>query len=218
MTSARRAFTILELVVVIGIILLLAALTVAVAVGVTSKSEARETQNALKLLDLAVGEWEVAADRKPTIGDGDRYDVETTGPGPGEDIEEHWVHDLLELLDRQPSSQGILAQVNPDFLVREQDADGEMVLKMVDAWDKHVWLILPYANDPALPDGSVTDLDADGTARLLIESQLGVCVARRICFVSAGPDGLFGDLTEPDGSPLREAVEDNVYSHEVIRP
>ena len=36
---------------------------------------------------------------------------------------------------------------------------------------------------------------------------------RRLRFVSAGPDGLFGDFNAASGSPLYEALRDNVYSY-----
>ena len=60
----RRAFTLVELVVVIGVILLLVGLTLSVSVAVIEQSERRETENVLRLLDMAMKEWEVTTDRK----------------------------------------------------------------------------------------------------------------------------------------------------------
>jgi prepilin-type N-terminal cleavage/methylation domain-containing protein len=60
----RRAFTLIEMVVVIGIIVLLAALTVAVSSTLTRKAEERQAEDTLRLLDMALQEWETAADRQ----------------------------------------------------------------------------------------------------------------------------------------------------------
>ena len=57
--TARRSpgFTLIELVVVISIILLLVGLTMSVGLAVRSKSETRQTENVLILLDQAVKQW-----------------------------------------------------------------------------------------------------------------------------------------------------------------
>mgnify|MGYP000110480133 CR=1 FL=1 len=61
----RRAFTLVEMVVVISIIVMLVGLTIGVSVILSRKSEERETESVLKLLDLAMTEWETAAERSP---------------------------------------------------------------------------------------------------------------------------------------------------------
>jgi prepilin-type N-terminal cleavage/methylation domain-containing protein len=88
----RRAFTLIEMVVVIGIIVLLAALTVAVSSTLTRKAEERQAEDTLRLLDMALQEWETAADRQISYGKPDeptagmRYDVpEDITPGDNND-------------------------------------------------------------------------------------------------------------------------------------
>jgi prepilin-type N-terminal cleavage/methylation domain-containing protein len=56
-SNRRGGFTLVELIIVIGLILLLVAITVSVSVGMLRQSEARETQNVLMILDNALEEW-----------------------------------------------------------------------------------------------------------------------------------------------------------------
>ena len=82
--AARHGFTLVEMVVVISIIVMLVGLTVGVAVILSRKSEERETESILKLLDLAMTEWETASERTLTFGINDQpfvgavYDIDET--------------------------------------------------------------------------------------------------------------------------------------------
>jgi prepilin-type N-terminal cleavage/methylation domain-containing protein len=60
-----RAFTLIELLVVIGIIVLLVALTVTVGFRVTGTGKAKQTEQALRVLDQALTEYISAAGRNP---------------------------------------------------------------------------------------------------------------------------------------------------------
>ena len=60
----HRSFTLIELVVVIAVVLLLAGITLSVSVAVVEHAELRRTDTTMRLLDAAVREWELAADRK----------------------------------------------------------------------------------------------------------------------------------------------------------
>lgn len=61
---ARRGFTLLEMLVVIGIIVLLASLVLAVSGSVARASEERATRNTLEILNAATEEYERALDRR----------------------------------------------------------------------------------------------------------------------------------------------------------
>ena len=52
----------------------------------------------------------------------------------------------------------------------------------------------------------------------LLEDKYGVALNRRICFISAGPDRRFGNLSATRGSPEFEATFDNIYSYTVGAP
>lgn len=66
-TAAVRGFTLLELLIVVGIIALLAGIVLAVSAAVLRRSEVRSMEAAMALLDQAVGEFEKARDQKITF-------------------------------------------------------------------------------------------------------------------------------------------------------
>ena len=55
----RKAFTLIEMLIVMSIIGLLAALTLGISSSVMRNSEIRQTENALKVLSMAMQEWEL---------------------------------------------------------------------------------------------------------------------------------------------------------------
>ncbi len=69
-TRVRRAFTLLELLIVIGIIVILASLVLAVSSTVIRASEDRATRNTLEVLNAAVEEYERTAERRITYKSG----------------------------------------------------------------------------------------------------------------------------------------------------
>ena len=64
----RRAFTLMELVIVVGIILLLAALALSVSTALLARTERQKMADTLSILDAAVREWEASNGRQLTIG------------------------------------------------------------------------------------------------------------------------------------------------------
>ncbi len=95
---------------------------------------------------------------------------------------------------------------------------------ILDAWDRPIYPTHPgplweYVNF-YLPQA-----DEDGTGRLYNEGAYGIARNRRICFVSAGPDGKFGVDGEFDSLPpgdvaeaMRTARADNIYSYQPMTP
>ena len=63
-SRSRPAFTLVEMTIVIGIVVLLAGLTLAVSVSVVQGSEMRQTKLTIQLLDTAIQDWELQADRR----------------------------------------------------------------------------------------------------------------------------------------------------------
>ena len=94
-------------------------------------------------------------------------------------------------------------------------------ITILDAWGTPIYSTHPGA--PAAP--GVQPVDADGTERTLNESYYGIARNRRVCFVSAGPDRLFGlyweftGLTGPElEEAIAEAMKDNIYSYQPEQP
>jgi hypothetical protein len=96
-------------------------------------------------------------------------------------------------------------------------------LVVLDAWGKPIIVLHPgwlFRNglDLTQPDldGTVRNpQDAAGIGRG-IEDRYGIAKNRAVCFMSAGPDGLYGDLG--GNAAEREAVQDNIYSYQVDLP
>ncbi len=222
--TARRSpgFTLIELVVVISIILLLVGLTMSVGLAVRSQSETRQTENVLILLDQAVKQWQIAADRQLSWGMNGTptdsvYDVqgdidETNSPSPEKQLE-----DLLRRIRTNSAARDILAQIDNDFLQQVENEDGELVLRLFDPWGSPVCLIHPGRVSDPVNFGDVPDeADIDGTVHTDHENQFGIAMNRALLFLSAGPDGKFGDLSaDPDLDAFKQ-TQDNVYSYKPV--
>jgi len=234
--SSRRAFTLIEVVVVIGIITLLAALIVTVGPAVVGQSKTRQTEDVLTLLDSAVRQWELETDQKITWGEdgfpsGAIYDVKAQEPANVQ------LSRVLERLRGTQAAEDVLSRIDPDFLVEVEDtysigADGTR-LEILDAWENPLVMVHPgrpsnapvYGDDPMNrdPDGTIYVSTDVVPAPFQYEQALGRCESRRILFVSAGPDGEFGNLNPPLGSDEERQRRfrltlDNVYSYQIERP
>ena len=64
----KRAFTLIEMLIAIGVVILLTAITVSAVMALTRSSEKSQTENTIRLLDMALKEWEDTTDRKITWG------------------------------------------------------------------------------------------------------------------------------------------------------
>jgi hypothetical protein len=97
--------------------------------------------------------------------------------------------------------------------------DWTLVREICDPWGKRIRVVFP--GRPARPSelsatGTSVDRE-DGSVRTEDEYRYGVCRGRKICFMSAGPDGDFGE--GPDrlfGTPDDTGTEDNITSYELL--
>ena len=233
-----RGFSLVEVTVVIGIVVLLAGLTLSAGTAVVRNAEQRSTATALLQLDTAVREWELQADRKLTWwqylydrpDEIDAIDVHSFTP-PVLIITE-----ILDAIRANDAVQRILAQIDPELVYRYRDdtapwldaADkihvndrfiGGMTVR--DAWGTPIYAThpgrkwTPTSNVP----GFALERDPDGTIRTYNEEHYGIAPNRRIVFVSAGPDQRFGLMDEfpPQETEARlEARRDNIYSVPVM--
>ncbi|MHC5023839.1 MAG: type II secretion system protein [Planctomycetota bacterium] len=231
---AGRGFTLVEMLIVIGIIVLLLGLTVTVSTGLLRGSEVRGMENAFRIIDAAIQEWELAADGQMRAGftndcefppeplDICYEEVPPTTSDPSTiDVGIEAGHELLKLLNRNQSAREIIAGIDAKLLRRlEEASDPEHPLDFLDPWDQQVIVVFPWIRfDPNNPPV----YDEDQSPRNVFEDRFGAATSQRPYLVSAGPDGQFGNLhldtaesslSDSDRADI-ELAADNVYSSPV---
>lgn len=238
---SRSGFTLIELIVVVGIIIFLVGLTVTTAASITRQAEHRQTENTLRLLDLAMTEWETESGRKLTWED--HFDAKNAYSTHASSAELHFdtpeillISELLDVVERVQASRDILRQLDPELTYRYSTDDpaswlspaerskvnSEFVgsLTVLDAWGTPIYATHPgRLHDPVdFPYDASRIRDEDGTIRTYNEDKYGVALNRRVCFVSAGPDGEFGYMAENPESPAFKQTLDNVASYQPETP
>ena len=233
-------FTLLEIMVAIGIIALLAAITLNLSNSIMRKAEERQTKDVLRLVKLALVEWEIASDGKLTfedftyVGNCDNctFDVENDGSlaiptfglfgvanGVMQTAMENRMQQTLAVIRQIESSDNILLELTGDNFI--EDTEGTRIL--VDSWGTPIGVIFPgqyYAATSEL--AFAQDESGDLTIRDQAEDGLGSCMNKEPIFVSAGPDRTWGYRFQSNGGhdndalakELWEASLDNIYSYD----
>ena len=251
----RRAFTVLELVIVIGVILVLMSLALTVTSVVLAANDRRSVQSTFILLDQAITSWQSQAGREMTAGRRAippnttalvDFTSSSVGPSAGYDIyEENFLTTyaiciVLERLASSPDSAEIIARLpstairfvplngtnavellptgwnltNPLTNTSPQTNPNQMppyasVREIFDPWNRRIGVIFPGRAATkaeiaaAVTNPTLIDVE-DGSVRTMDEHYLGICRNRKMCFVSAGPDGDMG------------TTSDNIYSYEPL--
>lgn len=229
-----RGFTLVELLVVLGIILILVTLVVSVSSALVRRAERGQTEAALTIVDNAIAEWEAQYGRQISFGTmgspaGSVYDIMELPPSAGRYINVF----LTTLLSQNEKCRAMLASI-PSDLLREDKTNSpgtnltipgmaapDNIYKpsvkprseLVDTWGNRIAVVCPgrkwRVGDAGLPD-------RDGTIRTADENALGVCENRRICLISSGPDGLLGTESGLSAQQRTEALSDNIYSYELL--
>lgn len=126
---AARAFTLVEMLIAIGIVVLLVALTVTAATALVHRSEVSATENVLKLLDMTLKEYETDSDREVLLGP--LFNSDATGCN-GWDLRVD-TPPLLQTtfligstMYRRMSSRAIFAQVDDDYLLEIRRTGGTL--------------------------------------------------------------------------------------------
>jgi len=223
--SRTRGFTLIELVVVIGIIVVLAAITVALSRTLFTKSEVRKTESTLTILDSAVNEWQANSQRQVSYGKADEpfagsvYEINEAAFLACDEAEQNrLIRPLLAIIGRNSAAITILSKMDAKFLKADDPASPDALGPrfVIDAWDTPVRVVFPGRSWDANFDSS-DPRDEDGTIITESELRYGSCVMKRIAFISAGPDGKFGDLSGNCAGATAAQAEDNVYSYSLDR-
>jgi len=226
--------------VAIGIIALLAAITLNLSNSIMRKAEERQTKDVLRLVKLALVEWEIASDGKLTFEDFTYVDnCEDCSFDVGNDdllispdfgfigvangvmqtAMEYRMQDTMEVIRQIESSDNILLELTGDNFI--EDTEGTRIL--VDSWGTPIGVIFPgryYADTSEL--AFAQDESGDLTIRDQAEDGLGSCMNKEPIFVSAGPDRTWGYRFQSNLGPggddiakaLWEASLDNIYSYD----
>ena len=268
-----RAFTLIEIMVVISIILVLASLVLGVGSALLRRAERSQVESAMTIMESAFTEWEGQTGRPvtyngafnsltapttelfPIPNGGELFDVREPGTPPAPNNSGNKLIYTrargagvftVNLLSQLEAIRPMLAGIPPSMLRAEANTSSypatnilsgtPAVLyapsakstantkdstrsELVDTWGGRIAFVFPgrafrFGLDSGLPD-------SDGTVRTPAENLLGVCTNRRICLVSAGPDGLFGVPGEstPDSATIQNtAAADNIYLYELDPP
>lgn len=160
---------------------------------------------------------------------------------------EKQLHENVEAIGRQvwqrlqghDASRRTLSKINEELLLAEA-GDGGNIPCLHDSWGNPILVVLPgrkwrtdgasdvYRDQEDAANGSWRD--RDGTTRTFEERLQGPAINGRAYLVSAGPDGLFGNLDYAVGAseafppeadsefvnrPEYQRTLDNIYSYEV---
>ena len=209
-------FSLIELVIVLGLILLLAGLALSVSVAVIEQSERRQTQTVLALLDTAVKEWELTAERK--LSWWQRGDDPGTADIRSDTEEVLIITKIRDVISRSEHVKRIIAAIDPDLVYTyrpdtyppwietpqervQQDDFPDGALTILDAWGTPLYAIHPGRSWTPADRTKYRTRDSDGTITTDNEDRYGIAPNRRVVFVSAGPDRRFGLVEEVQHLP-----------------
>lgn len=217
-TRAPRGFTLVELLIVLGIIAVLITIVVVVGQGVAQSAKRNATVNTLQVLDEAMAAYVASEDAsfpkfitpdpaRPTafaaVFDGVAQQLPGTAAGTFKPINTVGLF-MLEA-SKVPRSRDILAKLPAKFVrnVTIEPAlpgagDQPSLPTVFDAWDRPIRLVLPFS------DGIITGPKA-GTAAAITDFR----PIADVFGATAGPTFITGDLRR-NNTTVRDATTCNV--------
>ena len=274
---AARAFTLLEVMIVITVIITLMSLVLGVGSALLRNAEKSQVESAMQIIESGLNEFEAQMGRQMTFNGAYNaggttevfptgavdavFDVRNPGtpPPPANNTGDRiWVNRArglgvfaVNLLRQYDSIRGILGPVPQSLLRAEPNAStfpaaniggsgpglylpsarasgggsASTRSEFVDTWGNRIAFVFPGRAFRPLVDSGVAD--SDGSVRTPYERVFGVCSNRRICMVSAGPDGLFGvsgespemtGTTAAAAAARAAAAGDNIYLYPLDPP
>ena len=210
----RNLFTLTELLVSIGIIVILAAILVPVVGGAMAKAEVTKTKAGITTLMNAIKQYESTYHKLPLPKDYEENDIIGNGSSSssGDDGKSYnryvWLIELLQGSE-SPSNGGTYgtqAEKNPrkiQFLEIQGNNPGEFK----DAWDNNFRIVMDknYKGkliEPNIPGLSDNDWKKESSKAVLYYD---------VVIWSVGPDGEF-EAGSTDSKRSKVENEDNVYS------
>lgn len=222
--STRRAFTLIEMLITISVIVVLVAAVFGIGLQVVNRQKINQTNGVLSSLDRALQEYQLESRVFPRVDTENYLDGlwrnAASGQSPvvnqetgqtflggvanyrGEDFT--WLPNaayFLFLAEGYENIDSILGGIPSQFSVTVQIDTGVFRTQVTDAWGNPIIFVTP--DNP------------------LAQAIFGQCPSGRPYFMSAGPDGHYGVRTDQgtDGlsnddlrSKLAEYRKDNIYS------
>ncbi len=175
----RRAYTLVELLVVIGIIAVLASLTFTVARSVILSGQKMETKTMLTDVELAVNQYFTDYNRMPVAGQSE------------EPLRLNQGTDLLTVLLGDVSGPGSANPAGKPYLTPRPARNGRggllepggMPPSLVDRWGNPFYIVMDMNFDGRIPNPDASNRDAG------ISSQAPPHLRMRVAVFSSGPDG-----------------------------
>jgi len=218
---------------------LLAAITIGLSNSIMRKAELGQTQDTLRLLKVALKEWEISVSNPLTFED---FSQATNCDGCYFDIfyEDEFQRQLgsptfglsgvsndamqTEMVFRIGGLVSALRQIeSADNILLEITSDNFENGMPLDAWGTAIGVIFPgrYFAEAGELLFFAEDESGDLTIRDQAEDGLGSCINKRPIFVSAGPDRTWGYRFQAAGGPgsdenakeMWKASLDNLYSY-----
>ncbi|MCI0365308.1 MAG: prepilin-type N-terminal cleavage/methylation domain-containing protein [Phycisphaerales bacterium] len=211
-----RGFSLIEMMVVIGVIVVLMGLFTGVAVTLNSRNDVRQAESIIAIMDQALKQWETTSERQITYGTPGQppsavYDLSEAIYGPNGNNNPPLQGVFLEIIMQDPAAAKILTQI-PEKYLKLDNANNP---RITDPWGQEIKILFPGRLWVRADPDTVIE-DVDNTIRLADETIFGPCVGRRICFISGGPDGkLKPDVQGPSGTDRGEFA-DNIYSYPLV--